>query len=179
MTNALPNVHSRECHPPLCSQQEMHSQTAGGMVFASCLRLCSTTSSYCDFPSSKNREEGPSGREHETRVCPQFGPVTARVSLCASPSRCSGGPCQPHDGVRSGGQWGTLVGWAEAPAPTPSTEHSQNQGPPSQDVTADLLQIETNRLLPRRFLLRFFFFHNFFFWQWCFSHICSCNSTLF
>lgn len=82
MTNASPNVLSRECHPPFCSQQELHSTTAGGTLLASFLSLSSATSSYCDFLQAKIKRE----RAARTRslVYSQLGhslPAAAHVFL--------------------------------------------------------------------------------------------------
>ena len=53
----MPNAHPRERHPPLCSRQETRSQTAGGTLFASCLRLSSATNSGIFFLQAKIKRE--------------------------------------------------------------------------------------------------------------------------
>lgn len=82
MTHTLPSVHSRECHPPLRSQQELHSQPAGGTLSASRLsRLGSATSSVGSSFKQK------SGR-NELQGTPKARPLLHVAGYCSDLPLC-------------------------------------------------------------------------------------------
>ena len=136
--------------PTLCSEQEMLSWLSlqadrflgGGSVWPLAQRVVLLPAKV------KARDRI---REHEARPSLSLDPFLPMPSV--SPSR---GRCQPPRGPLGVGSSGKP--WQGEQRPPPPTEPTWKPGRLSPEVGADLLQLETNHLLPRCFLLGFYVF---------------------
>lgn len=87
MPDTLPNVHSGECHPPFCLQQEMRSQPAGGPCLAQ--RLAQSVVPL--QAKVKRREESQRARSESSLSLALLLPM----SSSALPVPCSGASSLP------------------------------------------------------------------------------------